>query len=143
MRTVAEVTASDVTTGGTILYIEDNLSNVQFIESLLARRFPSIRLLTAMQGRIGLELAQRHRPDLILVDLHLPDMKGEDLIRRLRVEAGVETPIIAVTADAVGDVEARTRKAGASNFMTKPIDVKAFIELAAENLTSVPCGSTQ
>lgn len=143
LRTVAEVTASGDTTGGTILYVEDNLSNVQFIESLLARRFPSIRLLTAMQGRIGLELAQLHRPDLILVDLHLPDMRGEDLIRRLRVEAGVETPIIAVTADAVGDVEARTRRAGASNFMTKPIDVKAFIELAAKNLTSAPCGSIQ
>lgn len=127
---------------GSILYIEDNLSNVQLIESLLARRFPDVRLLTAMQGTIGLELARRHGPDLILVDLHLPDMDGEVLIRTLRADDAGRACIIAVTADAVGDVEARVRRAGASDFMTKPIDVKALIDRVAARLASQRTGAS-
>ena len=67
----------------TMLYIEDNLSNLTLIEHILARR-PEIRLLSAMQGRRGLEMAREHRPDVILLDLHLPDMKGDEVLQHLR-----------------------------------------------------------
>ena len=59
----------------TILYVEDNLSNLRLVEQILARR-PGLRLIPAMQGALGLELARQHRPDLILLDLHLPDLQG-------------------------------------------------------------------
>ena len=127
---------------GSILYIEDNLSNVQLIESLLARRFPHVRLLTAMQGTIGLELARRHRPDLILVDLHLPDLDGETLIKTLRMDDIGHACIIAVTADAVGDVETRVRRAGATDFMPKPIDLKVLIDRVEASLDSKRPGAS-
>jgi hypothetical protein len=59
-----------------LLYIEDNLSNVQLLEALLSHR-PRIALLSAMQGRMGIELARQHHPFLILLDLHLPDVRGD------------------------------------------------------------------
>ena len=70
---------------GTVLYVEDNLSNLKLIERLLARR-TGIKLLSAMQGRLGLELAREHRPGLILLDLNLPDVHGSEVLRRLREE---------------------------------------------------------
>ncbi len=66
-----------------MLYIEDNLSNLRLVERILERR-PAVRLLSAMQGRLGLDLARQHRPDLILLDLHLPDISGEQVLRELR-----------------------------------------------------------
>ena len=66
----------------TVLYVEDNLSNFKLVEKLLKRR-GEVRLLTAMEGALGLQLARQHRPDLILLDLHLPGMDGEELLRRL------------------------------------------------------------
>jgi signal transduction histidine kinase len=69
--------------GATVLYIEDNMSNLRLVEQVL-KIHSSARLFTAMQGRIGIDLARRHRPDIILLDLHLPDMDGEEVLRRLR-----------------------------------------------------------
>ena len=65
---------------GTVLYIEDNLSNIRLIEQILAR-YPGVRLLEAMQGKLGLDLANTHTPDWILLDLHLPDVPGEEVLR--------------------------------------------------------------
>lgn len=68
--------------GRTVLYIEDNLSNLRVVEGALAFR-PGVKLLSAMQGRLGLELAHTHRPDLILLDLHLPDLAGQDVLAQI------------------------------------------------------------
>src|SRR5207237_5759422 len=68
-----------LTSGATILYIEDNLSNFKLLQHLFAKR-GKIKLIEAMQGSIGLELAREHRPDLVLLDLHLPDLDGGDLL---------------------------------------------------------------
>ena len=65
---------------GTILYIEDNLSNISLVEQILSR-YPGVRLLKARQGKLGLELANKQTPDWILLDLHLPDMGGEEVLR--------------------------------------------------------------
>ncbi|HEX2086359.1 MAG TPA: ATP-binding protein, partial [Solirubrobacteraceae bacterium] len=77
----ARVAASDV--AATVLYIEDNSANVRLVERILARR-PGIRLLTAMQGRRGIELAREHDPHVVLLDLHLPDMHGTDVLAELK-----------------------------------------------------------
>ena len=71
----------------TILYIEDNLSNLRLVEHLLRRR-PGVTVLSAMQGQVGLDLARSHRPDLILLDRHLPDIAGEEVLRLLQPTPG-------------------------------------------------------
>src|SRR5205807_2434081 len=86
--------------GRTVLYIEDNLDNVRLLQRVMTCR-PGIQLLTAMQGSLGIDLARQHRPDLILLDVHLPDLHGDEVLRRLR--AGPETehvPVVVISADA-------------------------------------------
>jgi CheY-like chemotaxis protein len=70
----------------TVLYIEDNLSNLALVERLLLR-FPAIQLLSANRGELGVTLARERRPDLILLDLHLPDIWGDEVLRRLQADA--------------------------------------------------------
>ena len=112
----------------TILYIEDNLANLQLIEGIFAYR-PSVVVLSAIQGSIGMELARRHQPDLILLDLHLPDMSGEEVFQRLKTdEATSAIPIVIVSADASGETLGRLQQAGASSFITKPLNVGHFLE---------------
>src|ERR671932_1003965 len=90
----------------TVLYIEDNLANLALIEHVLAHR-PEVRLLAAMQGRLGLELAREHHPALLLLDLHLPDLAGEEVLRRLREDSATAgVPVVVLSADGTpGQVE--------------------------------------
>jgi PAS domain S-box-containing protein len=112
----------------TVLYIEDNLANLQLIEGILAYR-PTIKLVSAMQGSIGVDLARQHRPDLVLLDLHLPDMSGEEVFRRLREDEGTHAiPIVIVSADASRETLRRLEEAGARRFLTKPVNVELFLE---------------
>jgi CheY-like chemotaxis protein len=74
----------------TILYIEDNLSNLNLVQEIL-RQQPQVELLSAMQGRLGLDLARKHSPDLILLDLHLPDLTGGRSFRNCGVRRQRET----------------------------------------------------
>jgi len=112
----------------TVLYIEDNLSNLRLVERILARR-PEVKLMSAMQGSLGIELA-RQQPDLILLDLHLPDMRGDEILRQLRADPRTaQLPIIMISADATAAQIERLRTAGATDYLTKPIDVRAFLAL--------------
>jgi PAS domain S-box-containing protein len=117
-----------------VLYIEDNLSNLRLIEQMLARR-PRATLLSAMQGRLGLDLAREHRPDLVLLDLHLPDVPGEEVLRRLLDEPRTrEIPVIILSADATpGQVE-RLLAAGAQAYLTKPLDVRQLLALVDKHV---------
>ena len=118
----------------TVLYIEDNLSNLKLIERILARR-PQIHLLAAMQGRRGLEMAHAERPDLILLDLHLPDMAGDEVLLHLRAEAETrDIPIVMLSADATPNQIERLREAGAREYLTKPLDVRRFMRVVEEVL---------
>ena len=75
-----------------LLYIEDNLANFELVKQVLSEQ-PQIELLWAMQGGIGLHLAEQRHPDLIVLDLHLPDMHGADVLERLKqVETTREFP---------------------------------------------------
>jgi CheY-like chemotaxis protein len=110
-----------------ILYIEDNLANLTLIETILATR-PHVKVIPALQGQLGLDLAWEHGPDLILLDVHLPDMAGDEVLGRLRSDARTaRTPVIVITADAMPGRDARLLDRGAQAFMTKPIDVERFL----------------
>jgi signal transduction histidine kinase/CheY-like chemotaxis protein len=110
-----------------LLYIEDTVANVLLIEGVLDRR-PSVRLIPAMLGQLGLDLARQHRPDLVLLDLHLPDIPGEDVLARLRNDPATRgIPVAILSADATRDRE-QLVEAGAQIFLTKPIALRDLLE---------------
>jgi len=111
----------------TILTIEDNLSNLRLMEVLLRSR-PGTTLLAAMQGSIGLDLARQHEPDLILLDLNLPDISGKEVLARLQASAlTCDIPVVVLSADATPAQIERLLKAGAKAYLTKPLDVAEFL----------------
>ena len=118
----------------TVLYIEDNLANLQLIQGVLAYR-PSINLICAMQGILGVEQATYHQPDLILLDLHLPDIPGEEVFKRLIADRRTaEIPVVIVSADASQETLRRLEGLGASRFLTKPVNVELFLKTIDELL---------
>ena len=122
-------------TRGTVLYIEDNAANLSLVERLLEQR-PEVRLLTAIEGRLGLALARDRRPDFILLDLHLPDMEGEDVLRQIRQDPALRpTPVIVLSAEADTDLPARMRAAGAQGYLMKPLDFPQFFALVDATLS--------
>jgi len=123
-------------TGGThtVLYIEDNLSNLSLIEGVLIHR-PGVNLLTATQGSLGLDLAREHQPDLILLDLNLPDISGEEVLRRLKEDAGTcKIPVVIISADAIPARVQKLLASGTQAYLTKPIDLKKFLNMLDEIL---------
>lgn len=119
---------------GTVLYIEDNLANVRLMERILAHR-PEVKLMTALQGQVGLDLAIEHRPDVIFLDLHLPDLRGDEVLRRLQNHSYTRTtPVVMISADATPGQVDRLTKAGAHAYITKPFDVKNLLLLLDETL---------
>ncbi|HEX8274197.1 MAG TPA: PAS domain S-box protein [Longimicrobiaceae bacterium] len=111
----------------TLLYVEDNLANLSLVETILLSR-PGWRTVPALQGQLGVELAREHRPDLVLLDLHLPDIPGEEVLRRLRADertAGI--PVVVISADATHAMVDRLRAAGADAYLTKPLDIDEFL----------------
>lgn len=116
-------------TTGILLHIEDNPSNVALIERLL-RRQPGVRLVTAKLGREGLELAGTHRPDLILLDLHLPDISGHEVLQRLQADPAThDIPVAVISADASSGQVERLLAAGARAYLTKPLEIRKLVEL--------------
>jgi len=135
-----EAPSGQVTPSRTILYIEDNLSNLRLIERIISDD-PQIRLLSAMQASLGLELARDHLPDLILLDLHLPDMAGDEALRRLREDPTTRTiPVMIISADATQAQINRLLAAGADEYLTKPLDVKRFLQVLEAMLDREPAG---
>lgn len=113
----------------TVLYIEDNDPNVRVIEHVVRLR-PGWRLIHAGLGRLGIDLALAHRPDLVLLDVHLPDMSGHDVLRALRTQpTTAATPVAILTADAGPGVPRQLRDAGADHFLTKPLDIDDVLAL--------------
>jgi CheY-like chemotaxis protein len=91
---------------------------------------PHVKLVAAMQGRLGLDLAREHRPDLILLDLHLPDVSGEDVLQGLRqVPELKEIPVIVISADATRSRIERLTSMGVVDYLPKPLEIKRFLDL--------------
>jgi signal transduction histidine kinase/ActR/RegA family two-component response regulator len=113
----------------TLLYVEDNLSNLRLVENLLSRR-PGVTVLSAMQGRVGLELAVAHRPDLILLDRHLPDLSGDEVFAQLRADSRTRAiPVVILSADAISSSVRDLLDAGVRAYLTKPLDVHALLRV--------------
>jgi len=121
-----------------ILYIEDNLSSLTLVERIL-ERYAAVELIPAMQATIGLELARKHHPDLIVLDLHLPDLPGSEVLKRLRSdETTREIPVVVLTADASNLHSEHVKQLGVAAYLTKPLDVPRFLEVIARNLDATP-----
>jgi PAS domain S-box-containing protein len=112
---------------GTVLYVEDNPVNVLLMEAMLGQQ-TQLRLISAELPETGLQLAQEHRPDLVLLDIQLPGIDGYEVLRRLRAGEGTrDIPVIAVSANAMpGDIE-RGEAAGFDAYLTKPIDQRVLM----------------
>jgi CheY-like chemotaxis protein len=110
-----------------VLLIEDNLANLTLIETVLARR-KGVRLLAAMHGTLGLDLAREHHPDLVLLDLHLPDQSGAEVLKRLRADPETSRiPVIVVSADRSSDQADAMRELGAAHYLSKPFDLRDLL----------------
>jgi PAS domain S-box-containing protein len=122
----------------TVLYVEDNASNVMLVRRILDRR-PGVRLLIAGDGPAGVAMVHQHRPDLVLLDLHLPRLDGAGVLSAIRTDHDRElaaTPVVMVTADLSAGTEKRLLDGGASAFLGKPIDVHNLLETVDRYLAS-------
>jgi signal transduction histidine kinase/ActR/RegA family two-component response regulator len=118
----------------TVLYIEDNTANLRLIERALTLR-PDLSLLSAMQGSLGLDLARQHLPDLIMLDMHLPDISGEELLRHLQGDPRTrDIPVIVISADATPGRVGKLLSAGARAYLTKPLDMHRFFVVVNDAL---------
>ena len=120
-----------------VLYIEDNPANLKLMQKIMATR-KNIDLLSAVNAEAGLDIAFNQPLDLILLDINLPGMDGFEALRQLRDNPATQnTPVIAVTANAMKyDIE-RGKTAGFNDYLTKPIDVTQFFELLDRNLPEI------
>ena len=117
-----------------LLYVEDNPANLMLVEQLIARR-PDLRLLTAVTGHLGIDLARTSRPEMILMDINLPDISGIEVMKILREDsATAHIPIVALSANAMPrDIE-KGLAAGFFRYLTKPIKVNEFMDTVIETL---------
>ncbi len=111
-----------------LLYVEDNPANMALVEQLIARR-SDLKLLTAIDGHLGIQLARAHQPDVILMDINLPGISGYGALKILREDpATAHIPVMAVSANAVPRDIARGMEAGFFRYLTKPIKVTEFMD---------------
>jgi PAS domain S-box-containing protein len=118
----------------TLLYVEDNPANLMLIEQLIARR-PDMRLLSARDGNLGIQLARANHPEVILMDINLPGISGIEALKILREDPGTaHIPVVALSANAMPrDVE-KGLVAGFFRYLTKPIKVNEFMNTLDEAL---------
>ncbi|MFB9321735.1 ATP-binding protein [Cryptosporangium minutisporangium] len=113
----------------TVLYVEDNPANVTLVQRVLRKR-EKLHLVVAPDGASGVRLVEELRPALVLLDVHLPEMSGDEVLAAVRNHADPvlrRTPVVVVTADVSGGAERRLKAAGADAFLAKPIDVHALL----------------
>ena len=111
----------------TVLCVEDNPASLQLVEQVLAGR-SDLKLLSAPDGRIGVEMARAHRPDIILMDNNMPSMSGREAQAVLRNDpATAQIPIIALTANAMPEAVKQGLAAGFFRYLTKPVDVSELV----------------
>jgi PAS domain S-box-containing protein len=122
----------------TVLYVEDNASNLRLVERVMAER-GGVRLLTTTSGEQVHDLVLQHRPEVVLLDLHLPDLDGEEVLGRLKADARTTAvPVVVISADVNPDHIERVLAAGAREYLTKPLDVGRFRVVVDSLLSGVP-----
>jgi len=127
-------TGTDRENENTVLYIEDNPANLRLVNQLLSHR-ANMHMWSAPEPLLGLELAAEHLPDLILLDINLPGMDGYEVLRLLRQQESTrDIPVIAISANAMpSDIE-KGMQAGFNEYVTKPINVSALLQIVDEQL---------
>jgi signal transduction histidine kinase/DNA-binding response OmpR family regulator len=112
----------------TVVYAEDMVANLNLVEEILKRR-PGITLIPVMLGSIALDMVRQHQPDLVLLDVHLPDISGDEVLRRLQAdETTRDIPVVILTADATKRRRDELLASGASEYLTKPIGMKVLLD---------------
>ncbi len=118
----------------TILYIEDDVANVQLVERLLVQR-PNINVITSLLGSVGIEMAQEYRPDLILLDVHLTDLHGFEVLERLQGDSRtVDIPVVVLSADATTWQRRRFRNAGVYDYLSKPLNLQQLLDVIDQHV---------
>jgi two-component system cell cycle response regulator DivK len=118
--------------GARILVVEDNEKNMKLVRELLEAT--GYRPLEATTGSVALDLALEHRPDLVLMDIRLPDIDGLEALSRLRADERTATiPVLAVTAQAMQGDRERFLAAGFDGYLSKPIDVGELLEAVSRH----------
>jgi CheY-like chemotaxis protein len=119
-----------------VLCIEDNHSNLKLMEAIFENR-PNITMISAQEGREGVEMARQRIPDLILLDLNLPDMEAQEILAQLQESASTcSIPIIIVSADATPNHIERLLDLGAKDYLTKPLNISQFLRTVDKFLES-------
>jgi two-component system cell cycle response regulator DivK len=117
----------------TILIVEDNDKNMKLVRDIL--RHNGYRTLEATTGAEGVRIAIESRPDLVLMDIQLPDIDGIEALRRIRAEPALDrVPVIAVSASVMPDDQQKIVTSGFEAFVTKPINLKHFLETIKRHL---------
>ena len=112
-----------------VLYIEDNTQNWKFLKTLF-ERWPSIELIIANTGNEGVELSKKYLPDLILLDIQLPDIDGYDVFKQLSTKQSTQAiPVVAISADVLQENVNRMEKTGFIDYLTKPLDINKLISV--------------
>jgi CheY-like chemotaxis protein len=113
----------------TLLYIEDNRADLKLVEQIIARH-PNIRLLTAMNGNSGIEIARESQPDVILMDINLTDISGFKALKALRSDSTTaHIPVIALTVNAMPHNIKSGLEEGFFRYLTKPIKINEFMDV--------------
>jgi signal transduction histidine kinase len=133
-RTLAAVHAHGSGDNHRVLYIEDDAANARLMAQLFSDD-PRLELMTTMHGKLGIELARQHQPDLVLLDIHLPDLDGHEVLKRLRADTQTRhIPVIAVSADATDEQRSRMTALGAARYLTKPLGLDSTLTAVWEVL---------
>ncbi|WP_170110153.1 ATP-binding protein [Peribacillus acanthi] len=118
-----------------VLYIEDNPDNLLLVKEIVKYSGMNIDLIHSQDGLSGLRAVDEHRVDLILLDMNLPDMSGEDVLKTLKeAQHTCDIPVIVLSANALREQKERAYALGCCEYITKPLDIKFFIETLQENL---------
>ncbi len=116
-----------------ILYIEDNIPGIELVEGIMGTYRPKIKLITNMYGENAVKLAIDYKPALILLDLDLPGIHGSEVLDNLKADVQTSAiPVVIVSADAMPDKVEKLSLGGASDYLTKPIDIVAFLKVVDE-----------
>jgi two-component system cell cycle response regulator DivK len=122
--------------GEHVLVVEDNEMNMKLLRDVLAAS--GYRTLEARTGAQAVELAKRHIPEVVLMDVQLPDVDGVEALRRIRADARTAfVPVVAVTAQAMGGDRERFLRAGFDGYLPKPVDVTELLGVVRRHCASV------
>jgi PAS domain S-box-containing protein len=129
IKEVSEVEIVNLNQTNSILYIEDNLSNIELVKGIFSTLRPNVKLITSIYGKQTVKLAKQHQVSLILLDLNLPDIKGEEVLKIVNSDKDVcHIPVFIISADAMPDQVQKLLDLGAKEFISKPVEIAAFLK---------------